>query len=476
MKNNLTKNYIFNLIYQTVSIVIPLIVTPYVSRVLTPSGIGTYSYLFSIVYYFVLLAVNGTSFYANREIGSVQNDVSKRSKKFWEILIARGFFTLISLICGAFVCCFINEDKTLFLILLINVVCVAVDVSWLFQGVENFGVVSIINTVLKIISVLLVFLLVKDKDDICLYALIMSLSTLIANISMWPWLVRYIKIFDKLNIKCHIKPILKLFIPIISASIYTTMNKTIIGWFASDSLENGYYEQADKIVKLCVTIVVTFGVAIIPRVAFCFKNKEFRELHELIYKDYEQLWILGIPMCIGLICISSQFVPFFFGAGYEKTIIILRFLSPIIILSGFNSITTDHFLVPIYKSGIVTIILAIGAIIGFIASMILVPEYYAVGAALASVITEFILVVVFVGYLKKNNLLNVKKIFMLALKPLIAGIVMLGFFALLNVFMSENIMNLFIEIIVSMCVYLLSLYILKERIVIECVNKLLKRA
>ena len=163
MKNSLAKNYIFNLIYQLLTVITPIITTPYVSRILGASNIGIYGYTFSIVTYFVLFGSLGIAMYGQREIAYAQNDKDKQTKVFWELVLIRIFTNIIALGIFYFFFCRNGEYSEYYTILIFELIANAVDVSWYFMGIEDFGKPVIRNIIVKLLGLVCIFIFVKEK-------------------------------------------------------------------------------------------------------------------------------------------------------------------------------------------------------------------------------------------------------------------------------------------------------------------------
>ena len=172
---NIKKNYLYNLLYQILTLITPLVTTPYVSRVLGAEAIGEYSYSYSIVYYFMLAAILGTATYAEREISFYQDNIIKRSTRFWDLFFLRCITSSICMVVYALFVGFICKDKIMASIVSLNIISVAFDTVWLFQGMEEFGRITLRNTIIKVMTVALIFILVHNEGDIYIYAIVMSI-------------------------------------------------------------------------------------------------------------------------------------------------------------------------------------------------------------------------------------------------------------------------------------------------------------
>ena len=239
------KNFLYNVVYQILILLIPLVTVPYISRVLGSSGIGIYSYTYSIVYYFMVFAMLGLNNYGNRSIAKVRDDEVKLSKTFKEIYCMQ-IITSISMIILYFLylVVFNVKYKEIALIQSIYVISCLFDINWFFFGIEKFKLTVTRNTLIKILSLICIILFVKNKNDVWVYTLIVSGSVLLSQLFLWPFVKKYI---SNVNIKFesvlqHFKPCIKLFLPVIAVAIYKVMDKTMIGWFSNVS-EVGFYEN-----------------------------------------------------------------------------------------------------------------------------------------------------------------------------------------------------------------------------------------
>ena len=326
MKKSLKTNYIYNLLYQLLVMFLPLIVTPYLSRVLGAEKIGIYSFTFSVLSYFVLFGCLGINIYGQREIAAVQDKVKKRSKIFYELFALKLIMLLISFL--FFVLFYFNNATygIYYKILTIELFSNVLDITWFFQGLEDFKKITIRNTIVRITSVLLVFLLVKNENDLILYFFINGISNFISYLSLWfnlKKIVKRIKLKD-LNILSHLKPTIALFIPQIAIQVYTVLDKTMLGFILNDMSQVGYYEQSQKIVKMLLMVIAALGTVVGPRIANLYANKKEEELKINITNVFNIVCFISLPICFGLISVSKNFVPWFFGNEFLPIINLLK--------------------------------------------------------------------------------------------------------------------------------------------------------
>ena len=466
-KNSVTKNYIYNFLYQILTIIIPLITTPYLSRVLGAENIGIYSFTISITTYFILFGSLGVAMYGQREIAYVQNDIKKRSKIFFEIFFMRCITLGISLFIFYITFCSKGQYNIYYKILILEIIANAIDISWYFQGLEEFKKTVMRNTIVKLISVICIFLFVKESADLNKYFIIYVLSTFLGNLSLWMYLPRFVQMvkIKELNLFRHIKPTIMLFIPQIATQIYTVLDKTMIGVIVSNKAEVGYYEQAQKMIKLLMTIATSLGTVMMPRIAATFASGNHKKVREYMNKSFSFILLLAFPLMFGIISVSSSFVPLFYGKGYDKVVPLLCVISPIIVLIGLSNVTGTQYLLPTKKQNQYTLSVVIGAIVNFILNLILIKHFASIGASIATVIAELAVTTTqFILIRKEIKFIDVVN---LSYKYVIASLVMFMCSMIVSHFISDNLISITVQVCISISVYFIILLILKDKLLLE---------
>lgn len=474
-QKSLKLNYIYNLTYQILCMITPLITAPYLYRVLKADGIGEYSYTGSIVAYFIMVAALGTLNYGNREISYLQNDRKKRTKIFWEI-------ELLSMICVAAVLCiyfvfliFYKEYRILMLIQSLSLISVAMDIAWLLQGLEEFGKVVGRNLFFKIVNIAFIFLMIKSKEDLILYVCGVCILELLGNISIWIYVPRYIDRPKLRELKpfSHLKATFSLFIPTVATTIYTMMDKTMLGIFTDGCYENGYYEQATKLSKMTLTIVTALGAVMIPRIGKYYSEGKNEKVKELLYESFKFVWFLGIPLCIGLIGVSYNFVPWFFGTGAEPIsdlLIVLAFLIPII---GVSNVIGIQYLITTRRENLLTKSVFGGAIVNLILNCILIPYIYSIGAAIASVVAELVITILQLWFVRKE--LSIKRILLSSKNYFVASLVMIPILYVENKILKPNIINSIAIIVSGVAVYGIVLLMFKDEFLMKILRTIVSK-
>ncbi len=496
-KKSIAKNYIYNMVYQVLILILPLITTPYLSRVLGAEGNGIYSYTYAIVTYFILFGSLGVALYGQREIAYAQENPEKRKKIFIEIVIFRFITIAIASVFYYFLFMCGKEYQIYYQILMLELIAAAFDISWFFQGLEEFKKTVIRNVLVRLCSVTLVFLLVKTREDLAKFTLIYSLADLIGNLSLWFYLPKYFKGIkvENINVKQHLPHIILLFIPQIANQVYKILDTTMIGWLITDKAETGYYEQGHKVIRLLLTIVNSLGVVMIPRMANAFANNDKKQIKAYMRMSFNFTFFLSFPIMLGITSISKAFVPVFFGAGYEKVNLIIYILSPMVLLMGLANVLGTQYLLPLKKQKEYTFSVTIGVIVNFILNYILITLYQSVGAAIATVLSQVVVDALQYNHVKKE--ISLKELFNLCWKYVVASIIMFGLCFVvkevltinsitqsiynlastmaLNKEYLFNILSIVLQIGVGAITYIVMLIVLKDEYVYKFINKMKSR-
>ncbi len=469
------KNYIWNTAYQVLTILIPLITTPYISRVLGAEGVGVYSYTNSIVSYFVLFAIMGTTIYGQRAIANHQNDIIRRTQCFFEIVIFRFATTLLATSFYLIIALQEGEFKLYYLILIGQLINVCFDITWFFQGMEEFSKIVFRNFIVKICNVISIFVFIKATGDLWLYLVLLIGFSLLGNISMWTMLRKYICRVKNLNPFRHFKGSLLLFLPAIATQVYTILDKTMIGLITGSTYQNGCYEQAENISRIAITLVGSISTVIAPRIAKLHSEGNIDEIKRYVYMGYRFVLLLAVPIVFGIIGVSDLFVPVFFGEGYELAKTLMKIFSALVISVGFATISGIAYLISTHQQNVYTITVAISAVINFILNIVLIPNFGAVGAAIASVIAEIVGASLQIAYCCVKKQLNFTKIFTSFWRYAIAGIIMLVALLAMQLILPINILGLLALIGVGIVIYFTILFILRDDFLLCNTKRALKK-
>lgn len=387
-KSSIKSNFLFNAAYQILSMFVPLVTTPYVSRVLGVDGIGLFSYTFAIAQYFLLFVMLGLNNYGNRAIARVRDDKETLSRTFSEIYgmqILGG--SLVILVYGLYVA-FFSEQPLLSLTMGLLVLSGLFDINWFFFGVEEFKLIVVRNFFIKVISLVLIFTFVKGPHALLFYSFVTVFGILLSQIALFPFLKKYIS-FSLPKVKDiipHIKPNLTLFLTVIAVSIYTIINKIILG-FVTTPAEVGLYESAMKIISVPTMIVTALGTVMLPRMSNLIANDN-GEHEALLSKSFIFAIFISSAMAFGIMGISKLFVPLFYGPGFEKCADLYLILLPTCIAFALGNVVRTQVLIPRGMDRIYVTSGFMGAAVNVCINLVLIPIWGSIGAAIGTLFTE----------------------------------------------------------------------------------------
>lgn len=448
------KNFMYNVIYQIFIFIIPLVSTPYVSRVLGVDNIGVYSYTYSFVYYFMLASMLGINNYGAREIAKCSLDKNKLSQSFFSIYFLQLICNIFMIIIFYTFILFSNYNhKGILIIQSIFLISCAFDINWFFFGMEEFKITISRNVIIKVLSLILIFLLVKGKNDLWLYTTVMSISTLISQLYLWIFVRKRVS-FCKVSFReifFHLPKCLMLFIPIIAYSIYRVMDKTMIGFFVNTT-ELGYYESAEKIINIPISFVSALGTVMMPHMA----KSSSEELEKKFTSTFYLCYLFITPMILGLLVISKDFTIIFFGEEFLKTSNIIILLLPTVLFGAMTNIIRSNYLIPKSKDRIYLISTAVGAIINLILNIIFIKKYGAYGACIGTVAAEFSVLLYQIIYTKKeiDYLRNLRGIIPIVLKSAI----MMIYLIIMRDFIENIYVRMSIQIFGAIVIYFMCNY------------------
>lgn len=470
-------NYFYSLLYRLSICVLPLIVTPYLARILSPDGNGLYVYTSTISCFFIMFCKLGLESYGNRSISSCRDDIMERSKTFISIYCIQIFSSVISISVYVFFTVFLfDDDKTIYWIQLLYVCTGLFDVSWFFYGLEQFKTTTIRSLITRWLLIVGVFTLVRNSNDVLPYTFLMSICFLIEQLILFFMLPRYIKPC-KINIHdivVHIKPNLKLFIPIMALNIYHWVDKLMLGVFCTQS-DVAYYDYAESIVMLPKGILQALGSVMLPRVTYLIANNYKKKCLEMLFDSIEFIVFASCGMCFGIIGVASAFVPFFLGEMYRPSVILVMELAVVMIPMGISDLIQNQYLVPFHLDNLNMASVAAGAVLNVSFNAIMIPAMGASGAVVATIIAEFCVCVFLCINIRK--IISLKKIIVHITPYVIAGAAEAGIAMAISAIEASTFIKLIIQAVVAIITYLLitSFYfILNKRINRNYINPIIR--
>jgi len=471
MKNkSVSENLFYNMLYQVVITVLPVLTTPYVARVLGLEANGIHSYTESIVTYFILFGTLGTSLYAVRKIAYVRENPIKLSKATVEILILKLFLMLVTLAVFIPALCIKSKYSLIYRLHIINVVANALDISWFYQGVEDFKKVTLRNLLVKLLFVVSLFIFIKKPSDLPLYVLLILGSTLIGNMLMFIYLPKYVnlKIYSPLKPFSHLKESFLLFIPQITNYVYALLDRSMLGWMTNTN-NVGIYDQAQRLIRIITGVLQSLGYVMMAKISNLSSNSDIDSIKKYIRKSVNFTLFLAFPAFLGLIAVADDFIPFFLGKEYLEVIPTLKLLSVLLLTLSFNSILGVQILIPLKKEKMYTLATVSGAVTNVVINIIFIPRFGVTAACISSIVAE---VAVFtISYIGARKIISIKNLIKDNIFIFIASVIMYFAVRLVTVFEFNILLKLIAEVFVGGAIYLLIAFVTKNQILFEIIAK-----
>lgn len=402
---SIKRNFLYHSFLKVTAVIFPLITAPYVSRVLEPDGVGLFGFASTYTAYFALFAVLGIPRYGIRMVAANRDNKEKLQTVVSELISLSFVATLIVCllyIISLFVVREAHQNYLLFIVTGITLFMAPLNIEWVFSGLEEYGYITLRALIIRILSIAALFIFVKEKNDLIIYAGISSLSKVITD--LWN-LTKIVRMGIKPRLKIcglnkHLKQVLILFSANVAISIYTMLDTLMLGFF-SNYEQVGFYSQTSHLSKTLLAIVTSLSAVAMPRMAYYKKNGNLKELNRLANKSMSFVSFFSIPMAFGIMCLSPTFVPLFFGEKFVGATIPLQIICFLVVAIGMNDITGTQILISLGKDKQFLYSVLAGTLSNFTLNLFLIPKWGAIGASIASVFAEFFILFVMLWFVYK---------------------------------------------------------------------------
>lgn len=442
------KNYLYNAGYQLLTLILPLITAPYISRTLGSKGVGQYSFTYSIITWFTLITSIGIAYYGDRQIAYSRNDKYKMSKTFWELQIIKLIMTVITFVIFVGFINVYHKYTWLLILQSLNIFASTLDISWFYMGLEDFKITVTRNTIVKIVSIVLIFIFVHKQSDTWLYILILAMSLVMGNLTLWPSLKKkLVRVsFRDLQPFVHLRESLVLFLPSIATRVYLTLNKTALGVIAGATAA-GFYSNSDNLIQIVISIVTATGTVILPRAASEFAKGNKDEIKRMLYISFDFVSCLSIPMAFGVAAVALKLSTFFYGNGFAPVGPVMMIESFIIVFVAWSNAIGIQYLLPIRRTKDYTKSLIVSALFSIVLNIPLIMVWGLHGAMITTVLCEGLVTIYQLFTVRKE--LSVTKLFADVPKFLLAGVIMFTMVFWLNLNWDFNILTMIVEVLIG---------------------------
>ncbi len=468
------KNFMYNSVYQIIAIIIPLVTSPYLARILGPDNLGIESYVLSVSQIFYTIGMLGLTNYSTREIAYVREDKYKRSKVFWEMMISRVIvFGATLLIYLAVV--YNSPYRIYFLIQIVWLFAMFFDASWFFSGMENFGVTVVRNLIVRISTIVCIFIFVKKEDDLFIYIALCAISQIFGTLSIFPQLRKFVmKVsLKELEIAHHFWPSIKVFLPQVASVLYLQVDKVMIEALAGDVKQIAYYSKAEQLIKAPLALITAVSTVMMPRIANEFINDNKEKIKEYLSGSLTFLMFMAWPVAFGMAGIAYSMIPWFLGDGYMPAATAMVMLAPIIIAIAASSLSANQYLLATNQTQYMTISYTTSAILNLIINAVLIPDLGFVGAAIGTVVAEY--VVFIIQYYVMNKQIYIIPTFVRCLKYAVYSVIMYIVIRIAGEHMAPIISTTCIQIALGVVIYVVFLLITRDNFFFFAIKKVIHR-
>ena len=452
------KNDFLNIIRQVSKILFPFITFPYITRVLQVENYGKVGWCTSIIGYFVLLASLGIYDYAIREGARVRENRIKINVFCNEIFSINLIATLLSyLLFIIFILLYpmTKDCKELLVIQSMTILLTALGVEWIYVIYEDYLYVTIRTLGIQILSIILIFIFIKNASDYKKYIIITTVSSIIGFLFNFIYSRKYLTLHFTSNLKIekHIRPILYLFINSALISVYVNSDITMLGIIKTNT-QVGLYEVSVKIYTIIKTIISAVVVVAVPRLSFYLGEKNNRKFEKLALNVFKSMIIMIFPAMVGLYMISNNIVKIIVGQDYLESVLSLKILSIAGLFSLLASFFINAILIPYKKEKTVLIATFISAIFNIGLNFIFIPIWGLNGAAITTLIAEIIVTII--GFLNSRDIFPLKDCQRTFIAAVLGCILIIGMCTIISIFQFSIIYDTIFKIIVSMLLYFLT--------------------
>ncbi|MCI9439812.1 MAG: flippase [Ruminococcus sp.] len=472
--SRIVKNYIYNVVYNIFVIIVPVITAPYLTRVLGATRLGVYSYVNSVTSIISSFILVGLSSYGSRQLAYVRDDKENLSKVFSNLMGLRLFLGLIGT-AFYFVYAGMTDYQYYFVLYYIYFLGNIIDCTWLFVSVEDMKVPTLKNIMVKVAVTVGIFVFVKTKEDLWKYVFLLAAANLFGMIVAYPQLKKYVrlKLFRINSFWRNYKGAVILFLPSLVSTIYLQMDKVMIEWLTKTTNQVLFYDQAEKIVTIPLSFITVLSTVMMPRIANEFAHRNYNNIEGLLVKASRTSLILAYPLMFGIAGIAKRFIPWYLGEEFTATATALILLAPIVTSNTLIGISGTQFFIATGQTNTLLLSNSSAAIMNVVVNALLIPRYGYVGAAVATLLSNYTLVVI--QYAALNRQIDIRKMFYKTSRYLLSSLFMFLAVLFIGYIGNATPLTTFIQVIAGGAIYFVLLIMMKDDLFMELIRQVLKK-
>lgn len=389
----LKKNLFYNILLSISQFIFPLITFPFSSRILGPNGIGSVNFVDSFTQYFILFSALGIPLYGVREISKKKGNKADLEKTFNEIflihVISTAAFALVYLI-SALIIPQLRVHIDMVLVGIMMMVSGVLSSEWYFQGTEKFSYITARSLIVRSLSVILLFSILKNDSQPVTYYMIMASGMTLNGLVNFLYIKKTVKIaFFHLDLRQHLRPLVVILGSTIAVSVYMLMDNVLLG-FIKGEREVGIYSVALRIVRLPLAFIGAVNAIMIPQISRSYMEKDFPHIQQLTNKSLSLICIIGFPIVSGIYVSAPFLIHIFGGDQFDSSILPLQILAPMVLINGFGNIICIQLLGPMEKERLLLRAYILAMIFSLFVNILLIKYFSFLGASYGMIFTELV--------------------------------------------------------------------------------------
>lgn len=477
--SSIKKNFAYQSAYQILLILLPFITSPYISRVLGPENTGVFSYSYSVANYFVIFAMLGINNYGNRMIAMVRDDRERLNRTFSNIFALHFLLSLLVVVAYfAYILLFPVKYKTYALIQSLYIIAALFDINWFFFGIEKFRLTFTRNTLIKILTVISIFVFVRTREDLWKYIVIMAGGSFASQSMVWLVVRKYVSFVKPTfkEMKAHLAPLFILFVPVIAVSFYRIMDKILLFYFSTEA-QVGFFEYSERVINIPLGLITAFGTVMMPRMSNITASGDTNQSREYLSSSMFFVMFMAYALSFGIAGISNDFAPVFFGSQYQPCGILIKCMAVTIPFIAFANVIRTQYLIPSCKDKVYILSVGMGALANVAVNLILIPRFHALGAAVGTIFAEVTVCTIQAAAVRKN--LPILDYIKSGLFFLASGVAMYGTVFVIEALTERSIISVVIQIAAGAFVYLMLSFLYvrftKNTLLVDMLRRVLGR-
>ena len=388
-------NYVFNLANKLTSLVIPLIVTPYITRVFSSDRLGIYTYTNTVASYFVTFTLMGISMYGSKQISLKRHDDIASNDEYATLLTVQLLNTALAMLAYfLYVTFFVSSNQDIYWIQMLYVISAGFDMTWFLSGLERFREIAMRNVIVNLLSAVLIFIFVHTEVDLGIYTLIKVGTIFVSQLIIFVpvFLKQQFYLVNVKQIKLAYQGLFLLFIPVLADTLFQTMDKVMLGIYASYAAVGLYYSSR-MITDIPQTVITSLNIILFPRITHLLSRGKRAEAEKLFYQSFILIIALSLATAFGVSAIARDFVGIFFGASYGAVADYVPSLSLYICLAAWSGTIRYQYLIPHSLERVYVVAIILGSGINLVLNSLLIPSLGVYGSILATIVSELVICV-----------------------------------------------------------------------------------